>query len=80
MWFVYILKCRDGSLYTGITDDVQKRFRAHQEGRGGHYTRSHMPMKIVYTEELSSRSDALKREIVIKKLSRNNKLELILLK
>lgn len=77
MWFVYILKCRDGSLYTGITDDVEKRFRAHREGKGGRYTRSHAPVRIVYREPLRSRSLALRREMAIKRLPRAKKLKLI---
>lgn len=68
MYFVYIVQCTDGSLYTGITTDVERRFLEHQEGKGGHYTRSHKVKKIVYTEKVKTRSSALKREAEIKRL------------
>ncbi len=74
MWFVYLLLCEDGSLYTGSTNDVEKRFKAHLVGKGGRYTSSHKPVKIVYREELGSKSLALKREIEIKSWSRKNKI------
>jgi putative endonuclease len=76
-YFVYILECEDGSLYTGTTNDIEKRFAAHMSGKGANYTRSHKPKRVVYSEELSDKSEALKREIVIKKLTRAEKLELI---
>lgn len=74
---VYILRCRDASLYTGITTDVARRFKEHCAGTGGNYTRTHKPTKIVYTESARDRSSALKREAAIKRLSRVKKLELI---
>jgi putative endonuclease len=73
MWFVYILLCKDNSLYTGSTNNLEKRFADHLAGRGGKYTRSHPPLKIVYQEELASKSAALKREIEIKSWSRLKK-------
>jgi putative endonuclease len=73
MYFIYILECLDGSLYTGSTNDVAKRFKDHLEGRGAKYTKSHKPVKIVYTEEFATRSEALKREAEIKKLTRKRK-------
>jgi putative endonuclease len=76
-WFVYILKCRDNSLYTGIAIDPKKRFEQHISGKGGRYTRSHRPVKIVYLEKLSNRSKALKREAQIKKMARVKKAALI---
>jgi putative endonuclease len=76
-WFVYILKCRDNSLYTGITNDPQKRFKEHVSGKGGRYTRSHRPVKIVYLERSSNRSKALKREAQIKRMKRSDKMALI---
>lgn len=76
MWFVYILLCEDNSLYTGSTNDLEKRFKAHKEGKGGKYTRSHKPIKIVYSEKYETKSAALKREIGIKSLSRAEKLKL----
>lgn len=77
MYFVYILECIDGSLYTGITTDVARRFLEHQKGKGGHYTRSHQAQRIIYTEKVKTRSQALKREYYIKKLPLVNKQKLI---
>ena len=76
-WFVYILRCGDGTLYTGITDDVEKRLSAHRAGKGAKYTRGRGPLELVYTEELADKSSALRREIAIKKLSRKSKLCLL---
>lgn len=77
MYYVYILKCADGSLYTGITTDVGRRFEEHKAGTGGHYTRSRVVAKVVYTEKLPDRSSASKREAEIKRLPRAKKLLLI---
>ena len=71
------MKCADGSLYTGWTNDMKKRLSSHNCGRGSKYTRSRLPVTPVYVEFLQSRSDALKREAAIKKLTRAGKLELI---
>ena len=76
-WFVYILRCGDGTLYTGITDDVQARFRAHASGKGAKYTRGRSPLELVYTEQCGNHSEALKREIAVKQLSRKEKEEMI---
>ena len=76
-WYVYILRCGDGTLYTGITDDVERRFAAHQAGRGAKYTRGRGPLELVYTEEVPDKSAALKREIQLKRLPREKKLRLI---
>jgi putative endonuclease len=78
-WYVYILHCADGSLYTGIARDVQRRLQEHNGvvGVGAKYTRSRRPVTLVYQERLSSRSSALKREIEIKKLKREQKKKLI---
>jgi len=76
MWFVYILLCKDASLYTGITNNPKKRFDDHQNGKGGRYTRSHQPVKLVYKEQLPTYSKALKREAEIKSWSRRKKLDL----
>ncbi len=73
MWFLYILRCRDGSLYTGITTDVEKRFEAHRSGKGAKYTRGRGPLELVYREECGTHSEALKREIAVKRLSREEK-------
>ncbi len=76
-WFVYILECADGTLYTGITDDIPKRLAAHDLGRGAKYTRGRGPLKLVYRESCTDRSQALRREAVIKRLTREKKLQLI---
>ncbi|MBP3820651.1 GIY-YIG nuclease family protein [bacterium] len=76
--FVYILETERGTLYCGYTDNVEKRFLKHQSGNGGKYTRANKPIKIAYTKEFSTKSDALKEEYRIKhKLNRKQKLELI---
>lgn len=76
-YFVYLLQCRDGSIYTGITTDVKKRIEKHRAGKGGHYTRAHGAVNIIHSEKYPSRSEALKREAEIKKWRRERKLELI---
>ena len=76
VWFVYLLRCGDGSLYCGITDDVSRRLEAHAAGKGAKYTRGRGPLELVYTEACESHSDALKREAAIKKLKRQEKLRL----
>lgn len=77
MWYIYILTCKDGSLYTGITTDVSRRFNEHKNKTGGHYTRSHPVKSIAYTEKAKTQSKALKREYQIKNLKREEKLKLI---
>ena len=76
-WTVYILECGDGTLYTGITDDLERRLRAHTEGRGAKYTRGRAPLKLRYWETASDKSAALKRECAIKRLRRCEKLAMI---
>lgn len=76
-YWVYILRCGDGSLYTGIAVDVEHRLSVHQSGKGAKYTRSRRPLAVVYREELPDKSAALRREIAIKRLSRAEKLKLI---
>lgn len=76
-YFLYILQCSDKSLYTGITTDVKRRFEEHKSGKGGHYTRAHRVVKIVYTEQQKNRSEASKREAEIKKWTRKQKVEFI---
>lgn len=78
MWYLYILRCGDGSLYTGITTDVEKRFQTHQSGKGAKYTRGRGPLEIVYREECGDHSRALKRELAIKALTRQEKEALLL--
>ncbi len=77
-WFVYMLRCADGSLYTGITNDLTRRLQQHNAGTASRYTRSRLPVAIVYQEEQTSRSHALKREFAIKSLSRHEKESLVL--
>ena len=77
-WFVYILRCADNSLYTGLTNDLDQRLEKHNLGKGAKYTRSRLPVEIVYSEKLASKSDALKRECQIKKMKRAEKMQLIL--
>lgn len=76
-WSVYILRCADGTLYTGIAPDVEKRLQKHNEGKGAKYTRGRGPVELVYREELANRAEASKREYQIKQLSRPEKLALI---
>jgi putative endonuclease len=77
MWYLYILRCKDGSLYTGITTDVEKRLEAHRSGKGAKYTRGRGPLELVYREACGDHSEALKRELEIKRLPRDEKLKLI---
>ena len=72
-WYLYILRCKDNTLYTGITTDVEKRLEAHRSGKGAKYTRGRAPLELVYRETCGSHSDALKREAEIKKHSRQAK-------
>ena len=77
MWFVYILKCKDSSLYTGMTSNLERRFLEHKNKKGGHYTNSHDAVKIIYKEEYPTQKEALKRERQIKGWRREKKLALI---
>ena len=76
-WFVYLLRCGDGTLYTGITKDVTRRTQQHNAGIASRYTRSHLPVALVYQESAPSQSLALKREATIKAMSRMDKESLI---
>lgn len=76
-WYVYILQCSDGTLYTGSTDDIDRRVQAHNSGKGAKYTRGRTPVTVVYREVCCDKSAALKREHAIKTLSRQEKLSLI---
>lgn len=75
MWCVYILLCEDNSLYTGSTNNLEKRFLDHKNGKGGKYTRSHKAVKLIYSEKFDTKSQALKREIEIKSWSRVKKIK-----
>ena len=77
-WTVYILRCGDGSLYTGIAKDVGARVKQHSEGRGANYTRTRLPIKLLYQQEGLTRSKALIREAQIKAMPRSKKEEIIL--
>ena len=77
MWYIYILLCQDGSLYTGSSDNPEARFEIHLSGHGAKYTRSHKPVRIVHSEQFSSKSEALKREIEIKSWSRVEKIKIL---
>ena len=76
-WVVYVLKCRTGELYTGCTTDLERRVRQHNSGVGSKFTRSRLPVTVVYREELGSRSEALRRERAIKTMKRGEKVRLV---
>ncbi|HET6463542.1 MAG TPA: GIY-YIG nuclease family protein [Candidatus Krumholzibacteria bacterium] len=77
MWFVYVVRCSDRSLYTGITTDVKRRVEEHNDGRGARYTRSRCPVKLVYREKVADRGAALRREYEIKRMTAEEKLKLV---
>lgn len=77
MYYVYLLRCSDGSLYCGYTVDLDKRVSQHNSGKGAKYTRARRPVELVYRECFATKSEAMKREAAIKKLSRQQKLDLI---
>ncbi len=77
MNYVYILECVDGTLYTGYTNNLDKRIKVHNKGKGAKYTRARLPVKLVYYEELTTKSQALKREYAIKSMNRQDKIKLI---
>lgn len=76
-WTVYMLRCKDGSLYTGITDDLPRRLQAHNTGKGAKYTKGRGPVTVVYMEEHPDKSAALKREYAIKQLRKSEKEAMI---
>ncbi|MBG0763828.1 MAG: GIY-YIG nuclease family protein [Tissierellales bacterium] len=77
MYYVYILKCRDNTLYTGYTNNIKDRIQTHNSGNGAKYTRGRLPVELKYFEEFEDKTEALKREHEIKKLSREDKVLLI---
>ena len=77
MYTVYILRCGDGTLYTGCTNDLPRRLKAHQSGKGAKYTRARLPVELVYQEPAPDKSQALRREAAIKRLSRAEKMALM---
>lgn len=76
-WILYILECRDGSLYTGVTIDMARRLRQHQLGKASRYTRSRLPVLLVYREFCPDRSAALRRELAVKAMSRSAKIAML---
>ncbi len=76
-WKVYIVKCSDNTFYTGITNNIKSRLDTHNEGNGAKYTKNRLPVFLVYLESVANRSNALKREMEIKKLNRSQKIDLI---
>ena len=77
MNYTYILKCKDGSLYTGWTNDLEQRVAAHNTGKGAKYTKARRPVELVYYEEFETKEQAMKREYAIKQMARKDKLELV---
>lgn len=77
MWYLYILRLSDSSLYTGITNDIKRRLEQHRNGNGSKYVRSRLPLELVYREEYNDRSSASKKEMQIKKWSKERKEELV---
>jgi putative endonuclease len=77
VWSLYILECCDGSFYTGVTNDIDRRFLAHQKGTASRYTQTRRPVVLVYREECGTRSQSLARECAVKSLSRERKEELV---
>lgn len=77
MFYTYILECADGSYYTGWTDDIEKRLRTHNAGNGSKYTRTRLPVVLRHVETFDTKSEAMRRECAIKKLSRREKLVLV---
>lgn len=75
-YYIYILKCQDGTFYTGSTNDVEKRVAVHNAGKGAKYTRGRLPVKLLYTESFATKGEALKREVALKRLSREEKIKL----
>jgi len=75
--YVYILRCSDGTLYTGYTNNLEKRLKVHNSGKGAKYTRCRLPVELVYFEEYCTKSEATKREYAIKQLTRENKMKLV---
>lgn len=80
MYYLYILKCRDNSLYTGITNDIEKRLECHKSGKGSKYVRSRLPVELVYKEEYPDKSSAAKREYEVKSWRRERKIKALKIK
>lgn len=78
VWYLYLVECADGTLYTGITTDVERRLAVHASGKGARYTRSRLPLLLVASRAIGSRSQALRAEYAIKQLAREEKMEAVL--
>ncbi|MGE5328699.1 MAG: GIY-YIG nuclease family protein [Deltaproteobacteria bacterium] len=78
MNYVYILKCKDETLYTGYTNNLEKRLKVHNEGKGAKYTRARLPVELLYFEEYETKSEAMKREREIKKMKKSEKIKKLL--
>ena len=76
-WHIYIIECKDGLLYTGITNNLERRINAHNTGNGGRFTKYRAPVRLLYNEKLSTKPNALRREAQIKRLTRKEKLALV---
>lgn len=76
-WHIYLIECADGSLYTGITVDVDRRFRMHLAGKGARYTRSHKPVRLIASRPVGSRAEALRAELAVKRLPRSQKIDAV---
>jgi putative endonuclease len=77
VWFLYILECSDDSFYTGISNNIEKRIKEHNSGKGSKYARAKLPVALIYSETFDSKSQALKREIEVKRLTRIQKEQLV---
>jgi putative endonuclease len=77
VWFLYVLECSDGSFYTGISNDLEKRIKEHNSGKGSKYARARLPVQLIYSEKIETKSQALKREIEVKRLTRIQKEQLV---
>ena len=77
MYYIYIVRCQDDTYYTGFTNNIEKRIRAHNENKGAKYTRGRTPVELVYSEEFENKTEALKREYKVKQLTRKQKELLI---
>lgn len=76
-WHIYLIECADGSLYTGITVDVDRRFQTHLAGKGARYTRSHKPVRLLASRPVGTRAEALRAELAVKRLPRSQKIEAV---
>lgn len=76
-WHIYLIECADGSLYTGISIDVERRFQTHLAGKGARYTRSHKPVRLIASRPVGTRAEALRAELAVKRLPRSQKIDAV---